>query len=75
MAEETNRSFTLSPHRAFVVQFYADARIASGWITGRVEHVVSRQATTFESLEVLLTFMNRVLQERDDPPAHPFYDN
>ena len=32
-------------------------------MTGRVEHVVSGQATHFESLEALLAFISRVLME------------
>jgi hypothetical protein len=50
-----------SPHRAFVIQFHAAADIGAGHIIGRVEHVVSGQATRFESLHALLAFMARVL--------------
>ena len=51
----------LSPHRAFVVQFRAELDVARGRCAGRVEHVVSGQATHFHSLEELLAFMARVL--------------
>jgi hypothetical protein len=30
---------------------------------GRVEHLMSRQATRFQSLETLLAFISRVLRE------------
>ena len=53
----------LSPHYAFVVQWAIDTQIAEGHMHGRVEHVVSRQAIHFTSLDALLAFMARVLQE------------
>jgi hypothetical protein len=52
----------LSVTRAFVVQCRADTVVERGSLTGRVEHVVSGQATDFESLETLLAFMARVLR-------------
>ena len=51
----------LSPHRAFVVQFRAEADVAHGRCTGRVEHVVSGQVMHFASLEELLAFIARAL--------------
>jgi hypothetical protein len=63
MPQDTSKSQTLLPQHAFVVQFRAATQIEAGRITGRVEHVVSRQATTFQSLEALLAFMARVLRE------------
>ena len=65
MPQYTTRNPTLSPRRAFVVQFDADAQVGAGKITGRVEHVVSRRAATFESLELLLAFIDQVLREGD----------
>ena len=53
----------LSPHYAFVVQLATDTQIEEGRIHGRVEHVVSRHATHFTSLDALLAFMARVLRE------------
>ena len=51
----------LPTNRAFVVQFRAQPCGAPlGW-EGRVEHVVSGQATHFHSLEELLAFIRRVL--------------
>ena len=60
---------SLSPHRAFVVQFRAETDVVAGHLVGRVEHIVSGQATTFQTLENLLAFMARVLAEhRAGPP-------
>jgi hypothetical protein len=52
----------LSVPRAFVVQFHADTAVEQGHLTGRVEHVVSGQATDFESLQTLLAFVAQVLR-------------
>lgn len=52
---------SLPSGRAFVVQFHAEADMAKGLVTGRVEHIVSYQATRFDSREALVTFMARVL--------------
>jgi hypothetical protein len=51
----------LPVQRAFVVQLHATAMVAPGQLTGRVEHVLSGQATHFQSLDELLAFMARVL--------------
>jgi hypothetical protein len=60
----------LSPHRAFVVQFRAETAVAAGHLSGRVEHLVSGQATTFDTLEALLAFLAQVLAEyRPGPPG------
>ncbi len=58
----------LSPHRAFVVQFRAETEVGQGLCTGRVEHVVSGQATCFASLEELLAFIAQVLATVRAPP-------
>ena len=58
----------LSPHWAFVVQFRAETDMEQGRFVGRVEHVVSGQATQFASLEELLAFMARVLASVRAPP-------
>jgi hypothetical protein len=58
----------LSPHRAFVVQFRAETEIEQGRCTGRVEHVVTGQATRFASLEELLAFIAQVLATVRAPP-------
>lgn len=51
----------LLAHRAFVVQFGAATDVEAGCWAGRVEHVVSGQATHFHTLEELLGFIRRVL--------------
>ncbi|MFB3074163.1 MAG: hypothetical protein ACE1Z6_03175, partial [Candidatus Methylomirabilales bacterium] len=40
----------LSPHWAFVVQFRVGTEVEQGQVTGRVEHIVSGQATHFQSV-------------------------
>ena len=47
--------------RAFIVQFRAETDLAQARCAGRVEHVVSGQATHFQSLEELLAFLQRIL--------------
>lgn len=60
----------LLPRWAFVVQFHTQADPEHGRWVGRVEHVVSGQATRFASLEELVAFMARVLDTvRAPPPA------
>ena len=64
MNQETEHDRRLPADRAFVVQFLATAEVDAGRLEGRVEHVVSGQATHFASLEDLLAFMARVLRQR-----------
>ncbi len=52
---------SLPTHHAFVVQFRAETELERDQCAGRVEHVVSGQATHFSSLEELVAFMARVL--------------
>jgi hypothetical protein len=60
-------SAALSVHRAFVVEFHAEADFRAGRVSGRVEHVVSGRALVFQSQEALLAFMAQLLREvRDD---------
>ena len=54
---------SLPARRAFVVQLRADANIEKGQWRGRVEHLVSYSATSFESLDELLAFMVKMLSE------------
>jgi hypothetical protein len=63
---------TLPLQRAFVVQVHADAKVAQGEVWGRAEHIVSGQATHFQSLEELVHFIVRVLHEAgEDAPSCP----
>jgi len=59
---------SLPSNRAFVVQLRGDANLEQGDFRGRVEHLVSMQATHFESVEELLAFIVRVVaaQRADD---------
>jgi len=57
----------LPTNRAFVVQLRAQPPGAPLAWDGRVEHVVSGQATHFHSLEELLAFISRVLADTQTP--------
>ena len=61
----------LSVHWAFVVQFQSDTAVEQGHLAGRVEHVISGQATDFQSLETLLAFMARVLLAERERLSNP----
>ncbi|ETX04277.1 MAG: hypothetical protein ETSY2_29705 [Candidatus Entotheonella gemina] len=69
-SQEPNPS-ELSVHRAFVIQFASGTQIGASRIAGRVEHVTSGQATHFQSLQALLTFIDSVLQEVRDTSSEP----
>ncbi len=47
---------------AFVVQFSADTSLEAQSMTGRIEHLQSGENTRFQSLEMLQTFVTRVLR-------------
>lgn len=69
MQQDSRKKPSLPVQRAFVVQFRAEAELRQGRFAGRVEHVVSGQATLFHSLEELVAFMARVLaQVPTEPP-------
>jgi hypothetical protein len=62
---------SLPTNRAFVVQFRAQPTGAPSSYLGRVEHLVSGRVARFHTLEELLTFMTRVLddvQAQSDAP-------
>jgi hypothetical protein len=69
MSDDQRHHAALRPEHAFVVQFGPATQVDAGPVEGRVEHLVSRQATRFQSLEALLAFITRVLREVRD--AHP----
>ena len=54
---------SLPTNRAFVVQFRAPPIGAAPCHEGRVEHLVSGQVARFHSLEELLAFISRMLDE------------
>jgi hypothetical protein len=58
---------SLPTKRAFVVRVHADAQVELGQLTGRVEHLVSGQATHFQSIEELMTFIVKILTETEQP--------
>jgi len=57
---------SLPSNRAFVVQLHADAEVDKGRVFGRVEHIVSFQATHFQSIEELVAFIKQVIMT--NPP-------
>jgi hypothetical protein len=59
---------TLPSNRAFVVQFQAEEPETQAECTGRVEHVVSGQATRFQSWEHLQRFMHETLTKVEEKP-------
>ena len=64
MKQEAGDERRLPAQRAFVVQWATTADVTEGRLEGRVEHVLSGQATQFHSLEDLLGFMACVLRQR-----------
>lgn len=66
MSDDQHHHAALRPEHAFVVQFSPATQVDAGPVEGRVEHLVSRQATRFRSLEALLAFITRVLREVRD---------
>ena len=71
MVPPADHSAPLSVSRAFVEQLRADTVVEQGPLTGRVEHVVSGQATDFEALEMLLAFLARMLRAEREHAAEP----
>jgi hypothetical protein len=63
MSQPSNPPGPLSVYWAFVVQFDTHTDVACGHLAGRVEHVVTGQATDFQSLEMLLGFIAQVLRD------------
>jgi hypothetical protein len=61
VSQPRRSSPALSPHRAFVVQFYERVEgQAESW-AGQVEHISSGRATRFHSSEALWSFFTEVL--------------
>lgn len=71
MPPYTGRHPPLLPELAFVIQLHTGTRVEAGQVAGRIEHLMSRQATTFASLDALLAFMARILQEVRDADDGP----
>lgn len=66
--QDAEGSAPLSVHHAFVVHFRVNSDVVQGRMAGRVEHVVSGQATHFAALEERLAFIARMLIEVRVPP-------
>jgi hypothetical protein len=71
MVPSADNSAHLSVHWAFVVQFQSDTAVEQGHLAGRVEHVISGQATAFQSLETLLAFIAHVLRTERERLSNP----
>jgi len=63
-----NAEPTLPSNRAFVVQFRATADQMHEDYSGRIEHVVSGQATRFDSWEQLQKFVEEMLARVHEKP-------
>jgi S-adenosylmethionine synthetase len=66
MGQPSANPLPLSVHRACVVAFHAEVDFRAGRVIGRVEHVVSGRATSFQSQETLLAFRAQRLREVHD---------
>jgi hypothetical protein len=71
MTPDPDANRPLPVQRAFVVQLHATAAVVPERMAGRVEHVVSGQATHFHTLDELLAFVARVLATLDAAPEEP----
>jgi hypothetical protein len=66
---QLEEDYRLPVRRGFVVQFGAETVVGQGRFVGRVEHIVSGQATRFQTLNDLLAFFVQVLAT--PPPQDP----
>jgi len=69
MSQDPSAARSLPAHGAFVVQFSPQTDVARGQFVGRIEHVVSGQATHFDTLEACLAFVERVLAHVHGQPS------
>ena len=51
---------------AFVIKFRPETDIAEGRLEGKVEHIGSYETRRFSSLEELLSFIAKMLEEVDN---------
>jgi hypothetical protein len=54
----------LLPRGAFLVECSSSERVTDDQLSGRVEHIVSGRATSFDSASKLIDFMRRMLAIR-----------
>ena len=71
MKSQLEQRPAFAPAWAFVVQFSRETALDTGRIAGRVEHVVSRKAARFQSVDELMAFMTEVLREVASSLHHP----
>jgi len=71
MPQPDDQPGPLSVYRAFVVQCDTRTDVERWQLTGRVEHVVSGQASEFHSLETLRAFITRILRAERGRSATP----
>jgi hypothetical protein len=69
MYQDPSAARPLPAQGAFVVQFGPETEVARGQFVGRIEHVVSGQATHFRTLEACLAFVGRVLAHVHGQPS------
>jgi hypothetical protein len=62
MKSHLEQSPLFAPAQAFVVQFGRETGADTGYMAGRVEHVVSGKVSRFQSLDELVAFMTEVLR-------------
>jgi hypothetical protein len=67
MIIQPHQSGPFPMQHAFVVQFAAHTVWDAERLEGRIEHVVSGQATRFQSLEALFVFVVQVLEACGSP--------
>jgi hypothetical protein len=58
----TAESPVLLPRGAFLVECSSSETVSDDQLSGRVEHIVSGKATSFESASKLIDFMRRMLR-------------
>jgi len=71
MKSQLEQRPAFAPALAFVVQFGRETDVDTGRMAGRVEHVVSRKAARFQSVDELVVFMTEVLREVASSLHHP----
>ena len=69
MSQDPSDARPLPARGAFVVQFGTETDVARRQFVGRIEHVVSGQATHFCTLEACLAFVERVLAHVHEQPS------
>ena len=69
IARRPPRSQTLLPRGAFLIECRSSETVSDDRLSGRVEHIVSGKATSFECAGTLIDFIRRVLRRVDRSPA------